>query len=274
MREKVIFSATHLDYLPGVQSNRGSTLNLLETLKSNSTLAASAGLMLSSLMLLSVSILSPATSPVASIADIDGDGVSDDLDAFPNDPNEYVDSDGDGVGDRGDAFPFDYDETQDSDSDGIGDNADFFDEGNGGVRITIDRFEFEGYAASYHRIKYCPDAWFQILVDCDSDGEFEHVFDSEVFASVERLDHFFDVLVDVDECSSSICFSIVAFDVWDIDNNEILDTEVLDYVPSDGLKASEQTVALPCTFTWTYCGEGDCDTPDCSLEYSIDTIAL
>ena len=39
--------------------------------------------------------------------DSDGDGVYDDQDAFPNDPNETADSDGDGVGDNADAFPND-----------------------------------------------------------------------------------------------------------------------------------------------------------------------
>jgi hypothetical protein len=58
--------------------------------------------------------------------DTDGDGVSDDQDAFPNDPNETTDSDGDGVGDNGDAFPNDPNETADSDGDGVGDNSDAF----------------------------------------------------------------------------------------------------------------------------------------------------
>ena len=39
--------------------------------------------------------------------DSDGDGVSDDTDAFPNDPTEWADTDGDGVGDNADAFPND-----------------------------------------------------------------------------------------------------------------------------------------------------------------------
>ena len=39
--------------------------------------------------------------------DSDGDGVSDHLDAFPNDASEFEDSDGDGVGDNSDAFPND-----------------------------------------------------------------------------------------------------------------------------------------------------------------------
>jgi len=36
------------------------------------------------------------------VKDHDGDGVWDDEDAFPDDPNEWVDTDGDGIGDNGD----------------------------------------------------------------------------------------------------------------------------------------------------------------------------
>ena len=39
--------------------------------------------------------------------DSDGDGVTDDQDAFPDDPTETADSDGDGVGDNADAYPDD-----------------------------------------------------------------------------------------------------------------------------------------------------------------------
>ena len=41
--------------------------------------------------------------------DTDGDGVDDDLDAFPDNPAESADSDGDGMGDNRDAFPQDPD---------------------------------------------------------------------------------------------------------------------------------------------------------------------
>jgi hypothetical protein len=58
--------------------------------------------------------------------DADFDGFKDNNDAFPNNPNEWVDSDGDGVGDNADAFPNDATETIDSDSDGTGDNSDVF----------------------------------------------------------------------------------------------------------------------------------------------------
>ena len=56
--------------------------------------------------------------------DADGDGVADNVDAFPNDSTETVDTDSDGVGDNSDAFPSDPTETVDTDSDGVGDNGD------------------------------------------------------------------------------------------------------------------------------------------------------
>jgi hypothetical protein len=58
--------------------------------------------------------------------DTDGDGVGDNSDAFPTDPNESVDTDGDGVGDNSDAFPTDPNESVDTDGDGVGDNSDAF----------------------------------------------------------------------------------------------------------------------------------------------------
>jgi poly(3-hydroxybutyrate) depolymerase len=58
--------------------------------------------------------------------DSDGDGVRDNLDAFPNNPLENSDSDGDGVGDNSDVFPNDPSESEDTDGDGVGDNSDVF----------------------------------------------------------------------------------------------------------------------------------------------------
>jgi hypothetical protein len=60
------------------------------------------------------------------VVDSDGDGVSDDTDAFPNDASETTDTDSDGVGNNADAFPNDASETTDTDSDGVGNNADAF----------------------------------------------------------------------------------------------------------------------------------------------------
>ena len=74
--------------------------------------------------------------------DSDGDGVNDNEDEFPLDPNESSDTDGDGVGDNADAFPQDSNETADSDYDGVGDNADEDDDGDG-TPDTSDAFPLD-----------------------------------------------------------------------------------------------------------------------------------
>jgi hypothetical protein len=58
--------------------------------------------------------------------DIDGDGVENVSDAFPENASETLDTDKDGVGDNSDVFPEDASETLDTDKDGVGDNADRF----------------------------------------------------------------------------------------------------------------------------------------------------
>jgi len=77
-------------------------------------------------------------------SDIDGDGVNNDSDAFPNDDSETTDLDGDGTGDNSDPdidgdgtvneddlFPRDSTETSDLDNDGIGNNSDPDRDGDG-----------------------------------------------------------------------------------------------------------------------------------------------
>lgn len=76
--------------------------------------------------------------------DDDNDGITDEFDAFPIDPDESTDTDGDGVGDNGDSdddgdgvpdseddLPLDSSESRDTDDDGVGDNADTDDDGDG-----------------------------------------------------------------------------------------------------------------------------------------------
>ncbi|WP_440875651.1 hypothetical protein [Thalassotalea sp. PLHSN55] len=89
------------------------------------------------------------------ILDSDGDGVADELDAFPSDPTETVDTDNDGIGnnadpdddndgrkDELDAFPLDPTEKFDFDGDGIGNKADN-DDDNDGVLDKDDAFKFD-----------------------------------------------------------------------------------------------------------------------------------
>jgi subtilisin-like proprotein convertase family protein len=88
--------------------------------------------------------------------DSDGDGVEDDLDAFPFDGSETLDTDSDGVGnnadtdddndgvaDGSDAFPLDPFEIADTDQDGVGNNADADDDGDG-VSDDADAFPLDG----------------------------------------------------------------------------------------------------------------------------------
>ena len=51
------------------------------------------------------------------------DGYGDNSDAFPNNPNEWVDSDGDGVGDNSDLYPYDPTKGADTDGDGTDDSV-------------------------------------------------------------------------------------------------------------------------------------------------------
>ncbi len=89
--------------------------------------------------------------------DTDSDGVGDNADIFPNEPNEQYDTDGDGVGDNADAFPNDLAEQQDTDSDGVGDNTDVFpnnpneqyDTDGDGLGDNIEESDAVGYALSY-----------------------------------------------------------------------------------------------------------------------------
>ena len=95
--------------------------------------------------------------------DIDGDGVENDSDDFPEDAAETTDSDGDGVGDNEDAFDFDATESGDLDLDGIGDNTDDDDDEDG----FSDLVEIE--ADTDPRNPYlCPDDCLRF--DFDYDG--------------------------------------------------------------------------------------------------------
>lgn len=75
--------------------------------------------------------------------DSDGDGYSDDVDAFINDVSQWSDSDGDGCGDNldgnnSDSLPNDPSECNDSDGDGIGDNSDLCPGFNDTIDVDLD----------------------------------------------------------------------------------------------------------------------------------------
>lgn len=132
---------------------------------------------------IAVDEISIAGYPVAQ-PDTDGDGYHDEIDAFPDDPSEWVDSDGDGTGDNSDVFPTDPTEIADSDWDGTGDNADVFpgnpnewqDSDSDGVGDNGDVFptdptewadsDFDGYGDNGDAFPNDPGEW----LDTDNDG--------------------------------------------------------------------------------------------------------
>lgn len=240
----------------------------------HSIMIISAAVFIVMTMLLFAVVASPSLSPIASIGDWDGDGHTNDVDQFPRDEREWSDADGDGVGDNADRFPHDRNETSDSDGDGVGDNADFMDSGDAAFRIDLEAFEFLGYEENYVRTRYNPNAWFKIYVDADGDGNYEIVVTSEIFNATRSLTHFFSFTVDVADDNPSIRFNVRAYDVWEVSANNETDYETMDYWPVSEVRWADHTVLLPEDDTWWSDGNGDEDTPDCYLKYSIETIVL
>jgi len=83
-----------------------------------------------------------AIRPLPTLADSDGDGIIDRVDAFPFDAAHSVDRDGDGHADGADTFPDNSTEWIDSDAGGLGDNADT-DDDNDGVADGSDKFPLD-----------------------------------------------------------------------------------------------------------------------------------
>jgi hypothetical protein len=88
--------------------------------------------------------------------DMDWDGVPDEEDAFPNDPNESVDTDGDGIGNNADT---------DDDNDGVPDAQDAWPEGRFAdvdpathfAFVFIETLERSGVTGGCGGADYCPD---------------------------------------------------------------------------------------------------------------------
>ncbi len=144
-------------------------------------------------------VFTPSLSPVPIIRDSDGDGVADAQDAFPDDPNEWLDTDGDG----------------------IGDNADFWDTGNGGLLIRIERFEIIAGACDF--FSNCEPS-FRLQVDIDGDGvtDISRRADFEDFLDSEPLVNPVDWVFDIPDDTLSIDLIIFVMEL-DIDADDQID---------------------------------------------------
>lgn len=237
----------------------------------NSVIITSTAVLIVTIMLLFMIILSPALSPISAIADWDGDGYSNAKDAFPRDYSEWADSDGDGVGDNSDMFPNDRNQTVDSDGDGVGDERDFWDEGNGGVKITLNSFVFRNYTGSTYQWRKVPNPLFKIQIDVGNTGSYDLIFESR-FYNASVLSNFYSTpVVDISDSVTTIRFTIIVYDVIDLATGKI---EIIDYCPQEGAKSIAHTVELPSSRSWSSSGVGDNESPDCELAYSIATVTI
>jgi len=182
-------------------------------------------------------------------SDSDGDGVGDNSDVFPNDPSESEDTDGDGVGDNSDVFPNDPSESEDTDGDGVGDNSDVFpndpseseDTDRDGVGNNLDQFPLnpneisdtdgDGVGDNSDIFPFNPNE----QVDSDGDGVGDN---SDVFPydSNETLDSDGDGVGDNS-------------DVFPYDSNETLD--------SDGDGVGDNSDVFPYDSNETIDSDGD-----------------
>lgn len=221
------------------------------------------------------------------VKDTDGDGYGDNGDAFPNDLSEWLDSDDDGVGDNSDAFPTDATqwadrdgdgygdnplginpdafpdnptEWRDTDSDGIGDNSDFYDNGNGKVKISVDRYQGDGTADFWTS----GDPFFRISVDVNNDGTYESTYTSGIFTDTELLTAPYSVTVDLADDTDVIKFSIIVYD------SDLEGDYIIDYCPSSAGTYYIHTVPAPFSEDWSYNGSDDgLSETDCILDYSL-----
>jgi hypothetical protein len=115
--------------------------------------------------------------------DDDGDGFADDIDEFPNNPQEWIDTDSDGQGDNSDfdddndgvldefdAFDTDPSEQYDFDGDGLGDNYDTDDDNDGWsdsdeTTCLSDSQDSESIPADWDSDQVCD------VMDDDDDGD-------------------------------------------------------------------------------------------------------
>lgn len=130
--------------------------------------------------------------------DDDNDGYADISDAFPLDPNEWVDTDGDDIGDNADldddgdsvvdssdAFPLDPSEWEDTDGDNIGDNSDLDDDNDGWsdsdeIECQTDPYSSISIPVDYDNDNICD------RMDSDDDGDgVEDIYDMFQFDASE-----------------------------------------------------------------------------------------
>lgn len=188
--------------------------------------------------------------------DSDNDGYPDNIDIFPDNPNEWKDSDRDGIGDNADKFPLDSTqwadrdgdgygdnsngfnpdmfpdnsiEWKDSDRDGIGDNADIYDYGNGGIKVTITKYQSDGYSDT-NEGNGLPDPVFLIGIEARTDINYlGETFDSEIsscYVNQRIIFNPFSFTADIKDDTYVVWVGISAYDYDEFNGNYILNEDI------------------------------------------------
>ena len=169
-------------------------------------------------------------------ADSDGDGISDDTDNCPDDPNPYqIDSDGDGFGDACDICPNDAD--NDADNDGVCGDLD-----NCPLIANMDQMDNDSDSVG-DLCDNCPDTANPDQADSDGDGIGDACDNCLSMANVDQLDRDGDSVGDLcDNCP-------------DTANPDQADSD------GDGIGDACETEAIPGDLD----GDGDVDRDDLNI---------
>jgi hypothetical protein len=200
----------------------------------------------------------PQTSPFPQIRDSDGDGTPDADDVFPYDSSETLDSDGDGYGNNGDAFPNDPSEWRDRDGDEVGDNADIYDEGEGGVKITITKFDM------ITDVDDC-DPFFSVIWYPGDPETPDFKWESPIYNNQKHLTDPVGafVVIDIFDGASSISLRIDAYD----------DIETDGFSSIDIAATPPYFITVEAPFSESYFVEGGtASTPDAQLMWKIEVV--
>lgn len=238
--------------------------------------------------------------------DADNDGVRDEIDDFPNDPDkmfdtdndgvddfedEYIydaseskDSDNDGYGDNGDVFPDDATEWLDSDGDGYGDNTDAFpnkksewvDSDGDGYGDNIDCYD-SGNAHFRVRITHVQgdtsdgdgsfNMYFYITIKYNS-GEVDVSGTSQVYTSM-TLDNPYSLTANIPEDADKVMFII------SVKDDGFWSDYIVDYTP-DASSTWEpfipNTSELPLSYTRDGNDDGNSGDLDCRMQFTAEII--
>ena len=185
--------------------------------------------------------------------DSDNDGVNDDKDAFPMDPDETADADGDGVGDNADldddndgvadvhdGLPLNPMETADADGDGVGDNADL-DDDNDGVLDADDAFPMDAAET----------------MDSDGDGVGDNA-DAFPMDAAETMDSDMDGVGDNADAFDDDATETMDSDMDGVgDNADAFDDDATETMDSDMDGVGDNADAFPMDAAETMDSDGD-----------------